>query len=72
MKILIVDDEAMQRDVLSGFLKNKGYNVLTAADGREALKIFEREPVHLVIMDYKMPGLTGDEVLEKMKAINPM
>jgi len=72
MKILIVDDEAMQRDVLSGFLKNKGYNVLTAADGREALKIFEREAVHLVIMDYKMPGLTGDEVLEKMKAINPM
>ncbi|MBW2184077.1 MAG: sigma-54-dependent Fis family transcriptional regulator, partial [Deltaproteobacteria bacterium] len=72
MKILIVDDEAMQRNVLSGFLKNKGYNVLTAADGREALKIFEREAVHLVIMDYKMPGLTGDEVLEKMKAINPM
>lgn len=72
MKILIVDDEATQRDMLSGFLENKGYKVLTAADGREALKIFEREFVHLVIMDHKMPGLTGDEVLEKMKAINPM
>jgi len=72
MKILVVDDEATQRDMLSGFLEKKGYKVLTASDGLEALKIFEREPVHLVIMDHRMPGLTGDEVLGKMKAINPM
>jgi DNA-binding NtrC family response regulator len=71
MKILVVDDEAMQRDMLRGFLEKKGYTVLAASDGREALKIFEREPVHLVIMDHKMPGLTGDEVLAKMKAVNP-
>jgi len=72
MKILVVDDEANQRNMLSGFLEKKGYKVLAASDGLEALKIFKREPVHLVIMDHKMPGLTGDEVLGKMKAINPM
>ena len=72
MKILVVDDEAIQRDILSGFLEKQGYEVLTASDGPEALKIFGREPVHLVIIDHKMPGLTGDEVLGKMKAMNPM
>ena len=41
MKILIVDDEEMQRDMLQGFLKNKGYDVLTAPGGKEALQIFK-------------------------------
>lgn len=72
MKILVVDDEAIQRDILSGFLEKQGYEVVTASDGPEALKIFGCEPVHLVIIDHKMPGLTGDEVLGKMKAMNPM
>ncbi len=72
MNILIVDDEAIQRDMLRGFLENKGYTILSASNGKEALKLFEREYVHLVILDKRMPGLTGDEVLEKMKALNPM
>ena len=72
MKILIVDDEAVQRDLLKGFLENQGYRVLTAGDGRQALDIFNREPVPLVILDHRMPGQTGDDVLEKMKAANPM
>ena len=72
MKILIVDDEAVQRDLLRGFLENQGFHVLTASNGLDALKIFQRELVHLVILDKRMPGPPGDEVLEKMKAINPM
>ncbi len=71
MNILVVDDEATQRDLLGGFLKNQGYRVLLAADGRQALNIFQREPVQLVIIDHRMPGLTGDEVLAQMKSINP-
>jgi len=42
------------------------------SDGLEALRLFEREPVQLVLLDQKMPGLTGDEVLKKMKVMNPM
>ncbi len=71
MKILVVDDDATQRELLKGFLDRQGYETLTAPDGSEALKLFEREPVHLVLLDHRMPGLRGDEVLEKMKAINP-
>ncbi len=72
MKILIVDDESSQRDLLRGFLANQGYDVLTAADGEEACSLFSREPIQLAILDHRMPGLTGDEVLKKLKALNPM
>jgi len=72
MKILIVDDESTQRDLLRGFLANHGYDVLTAADGEEACSLFSREPIQLAILDHRMPGLTGEEVLKKLKALNPM
>ena len=72
MKILIADDDALQRELLKGFLENQGYETLTASDGLEALVLFEREPVQLVLLDQKMPGLTGEEALKKMKAMNPM
>jgi len=71
MKILIVDDDPTQRELLKGFLDRQGYQTLTARDGPDALRRFEREPVHLVLLDHRMPGLTGDAVLEKMKQINP-
>ncbi|MBL7173863.1 MAG: sigma-54-dependent Fis family transcriptional regulator, partial [Desulfobacteraceae bacterium] len=71
MKILVVDDDPTQRELLKGFLDKQGYQTLAARDGPEALKLFEREPVHLILLDHRMPGLRGDEVLEKMKAINP-
>ena len=72
MLILIVDDDATQREMLQGFLKKKGFEVLTAVGGAEALALFEKEPVQLVLLDNRMPDMTGDEVLEKMKALDPM
>jgi len=72
MKILIVDDDGTQRDMLSGFLRNQGYAVHTAAGGQEACELFQREPVQLVLLDHRMPGQTGDEVLKNLKALNPM
>ena len=71
MKILVVDDDSIQREVLKGFLVNQGYSTLTAVDGEEALKVFQRELVHLVLLDYRMPGCKGDELLAKMKAHKP-
>ena len=71
MKILLVDDEKVQRDLLQGFLENQGYEVMTAADGPEALEMFAVMPVSLVLLDHKMPGMTGDEVLDRMKKLNP-
>jgi len=71
MNILIVDDDPAQRELLKGFLENQGYSTLSAPDGHEAIRLFEREPVHLVLLDQRMPGLSGDAVLEKMKGMNP-
>ncbi len=72
MKILIVDDEEMQRDLLKGFLKKKGYEVLTAGSGKEALKHFAEHPFQLILLDHRMPDMNGDEVLGYMKKINPL
>ncbi len=72
MKILVVDDEAMQRDMLKGFLDKQGYDVTVAADGEEALDLFSEFPFQLVLLDHRMPDLEGDEVLVRMKEINPM
>jgi two-component system, NtrC family, response regulator AtoC len=71
MRILIIDDEAMQRELLGGFLEKKGYDVAMAADGAEAMKRFAEAPYPLVLLDHKMPDMTGDEVLAGMKALNP-
>ncbi len=71
MNILIVDDDPTQRELLKGFLDTQGYQTMTAHDGPTALKLFGREPVHLVLLDHRMPGLTGDMVLEEIRKINP-
>ncbi len=72
MKILVVDDEDIQCSLLKGFLEKQGYDVMAATSGEEALKLFSQEPFSLVLLDHKMPGLTGDEVLEKIKEIDPL
>lgn len=71
MKILIVDDEAVQLDILRDFLVNQGYEVITAENGRQALDVFKRKHIHLVLLDHRMPDINGDEVLEKMQVLNP-
>lgn len=72
MKILVVDDEDMQRDMLKGFLDKQGYEVFEAASGGEALRIFGERPFQLVLLDHKMPDITGDKVLAEMKLANPL
>ena len=72
MKILIVDDEAMQCDLLKGFLEKQGYEVYTANNGQQAMDCFRQIPFQLVILDHRMPDCMGDQVLGEMKAINPL
>lgn len=72
MKVLIVDDETEQAGLLADFLKTEGHDVLTASNGLEAIKLFKKRPIELVLLDHKMPGMTGDEVLEELKRINPL
>ncbi len=72
MKILIVDDEEIQRNMLKGFLEKQGYEILTASGGRQALEIFMKHPVQIVLIDHRMNDMNGDEVLARMKAISPI
>lgn len=65
--ILAVDDAEENRDLLSRYLGRDGHDVLTATSGAEALEILDNNPVDLVILDLIMPGMDGDEVLERIK-----
>ncbi len=69
--ILLVDDEEGIRKVLGISLEDSGYNVLTAENGEEALRIFRAENPEIVLTDIKMPGMDGIEVLRKIKLENP-
>ncbi len=65
--ILIVDDERTVRQSLKKVLEKEGYEVLEAAEVSEAFSVLKREPVDLIITDFQMPGLTGMELLKKVK-----
>jgi two-component system KDP operon response regulator KdpE len=65
--ILVVDDEAPMRKLLSTNLKASGYNVRAAADGTEALKLIEEHPFDLLLLDVNMPGANGLQVVEAMR-----
>jgi signal transduction histidine kinase len=69
--ILLVDDEADIREILSLFLEDLGYTVIMAENGVEALKQFRMTLPPLVISDIKMPGMDGIELLRKIKQESP-
>ncbi len=68
--ILIADDEARIRRLVSDFLKRDGHSILEAADGREALQMIENRQsgLDLAILDVMMPGMDGFEVLRALRA----
>lgn len=70
-KILVADDEMSIRLLYSEELKDEGYEVYTAADGGEALDIVNKVDLDLIILDIKMPGMSGIEVLRQIKETNP-
>ena len=70
-KILIVDDELNMRLVLKAMLKKEGYEVVTAADGMEALRVLREEKIAVVATDLKMPRLDGMGLLERIMQDDP-
>jgi two-component system nitrogen regulation response regulator NtrX len=69
-RILVIDDEAAIRDSLKMTLEYEGYEVLAAATGQEGLNLAERDAPDLVLLDVKMPGMDGIEVLERLRSMN--
>jgi DNA-binding NtrC family response regulator len=71
LRIVVVDDEPLQRELIGGFLKKQGHEVFLAASGSEAVTRVRGTRVDLVLSDFKMPGMSGLEVLQAVKAVNP-
>src|SRR5687767_14272464 len=65
--LLVVDDSEMNRDMLRRRLERKGYRVITAENGEQALELVAREPIDLVLLDVMMPGLNGLDVLRILR-----
>jgi phosphoserine phosphatase RsbU/P len=65
--ILVVDDDESNRESLRRRLARHGYTVITAADGQSALDMIERQSFHLVLLDVMMPGMSGLEVLDRVR-----
>ena len=69
--ILVVDDEEAVGYVFERYLAIKGYRVSVATSGEQALACFGRDAPDCVITDYKMPGMNGDELLRRLRALQP-
>jgi two-component system cell cycle response regulator len=67
MKILIVEDESIFRRMVKKYLLEAGYDIVEAEDGLSAWELFQREPFHLVITDWIMPGLSGPRLVQKIR-----
>jgi DNA-binding response OmpR family regulator len=69
-RVLVVDDEPDARELLSEFLTAKGYEVLTASNGEEALRKVKEDRPHLILLDVRMPKMNGLEVLKQVREID--
>ncbi len=72
LRVLLVDDEVEFVSTLAERLEIRGMEVLVASDGEEALRRVEQEPLDVVVLDVKMPGMDGIEALGRIKAIDPL
>ncbi|MBN1366656.1 MAG: response regulator [Dehalococcoidales bacterium] len=70
-RILIVDDEAIVRESIKDWLTDAGYEVTTTETGEEAQEMMSKQDFGVVILDIRLPGKTGLEVLKEVKALKP-
>ncbi len=71
--ILVVDDEEIMLAIIEGALKESGYSVITASDGKSALEIFssKNREIDAILLDMSMPGLSGKDIYSRFKEIKP-
>lgn len=70
-RILVVDDEPTQLELIGGFLKKQGFEAVLAESGEKALEIFRSEAIDLVLTDQKMPDMSGLDLLKALRALDP-
>jgi len=69
--ILVVDDDTGVRTVFSSILRKEGYRVTAVKNGYEAIKVIDEESFDLALVDLRMPGLDGIQVLERIRSRRP-
>ena len=68
--VLVVDDEKKIREILVSYLEAYGYRAISAGGGEEALALFARHQISLVLLDLMLPGMTGEEVCRRIREIS--
>ncbi|MFN7208883.1 MAG: response regulator [Aggregatilineales bacterium] len=68
-KILVIDDDLAQRDMIADVLSAEGYHVTKASSGAEGLALFRADPPDMVVVDFAMPSMNGIEFVREMRAI---
>jgi len=66
-KILVVDDEERIIEVVKAYLEKEGYEVITAVNGEEAVRLFKENTIHLVVLDLMLPKLSGEQVCTRLR-----
>ena len=71
--VLLVEDEVLLLDIARSALESKGYTVLTAIDGEDAIALYasHRNEIHMVLSDFGLPKFTGYELYKKLALLNP-
>jgi len=71
--VLAIDDEPQMLDILKTILQEHGYNVLAARNEQESIQLYRQRwrEIDVVLLDFMMPSMTGDQVLDRLKEINP-
>jgi DNA-binding response OmpR family regulator len=67
-RILVVDDEQNILDVVRAYLEREGFQVITAMDGKEALDIYNKQTLHLIVLDLMLPKISGEEVCKRIRS----
>ena len=70
IRVLVVDDELFVGELLKEYLSIIGYEVTAVSNGEDALSVIQQSPPHIVILDIRMPGMGGMEVLKAIKEKN--
>ncbi len=72
MTMMLVDDEERYLQTTAKLIEKKGYQILTAKSGKEALETLKSQKVHVMVLDMKMPGMDGNETLKAVKELYPL
>jgi len=70
IRVLVVDDEADFRNLMTFWLESKGYKVITAADGRSAIELVKQKKADIVFMDLRMPIMDGVDALKNIRTFD--